>query len=81
MDESCQDSKQRTKLPEQGDEAFLVRYESACQDGEHLPKTKQLIDHQVQSPEPRIGDDELADYRRLRDELTDWMKKTLHPLP
>ena len=71
-------AKHLTDLPDQEYDAIS---ENAWQAREHLPKTKQLIYHQVQSPEPWIGDDELADYRRLRDELTDWMKKTLHPLP
>ena len=74
-------AKHLTDLPDQEYDSIVVLFENAWQAREHLPKTKQLIYHQVQSPEPWIGDDELADYRRLRDELTDWMKKTLHPLP
>ena len=72
-------AKHLTDLPDQEYDAIIVLCENAWQAREHLPKTKQLIYHQVQSPEPWIGDDELADYRRLRDELTGWMKKTLHP--
>ena len=73
-------AKHLTDLSDQEYDAIIVLCENAWQARDHLPKTKQLIYHPVQSPEPWIGDDELADYRRLREELTDWMKKTLHPL-
>ncbi|HJK20898.1 MAG TPA: hypothetical protein O0X07_07185 [Methanocorpusculum sp.] len=73
-------AKHLTDLPDLEYDAIVVLCENAWQARDHLPKTKQMIYHPVQSPEPWIGDDELADYRRLREELTDWMKKTLHPL-
>ena len=73
-------AKHLTDLSDQEYDAIIVLCENVWQARDHLPKTKQLISHPVQSPEPWIGDDELADYRRLREELTEWMKKTLHPL-
>ena len=73
-------AKHLTDLPDQEYDAIIVLCENAWQARDHLPKTTQLIYHQIQSPEPWIGDDELADYRQLRGELTHRMKKTLHPL-
>ena len=54
-------AKHLTDLPDQEYDAIIVLCENAWQAREHLPKTKQLIYHPVQSPEPWIGDDELAD--------------------
>ncbi|MDR0980512.1 MAG: hypothetical protein LBL85_01795 [Methanocalculaceae archaeon] len=70
-------AKHLTELPGRQYDAVVVLCENAWGARDHLPKTNHLICHPVRSPEPWTGDDELADYRRLRNELKEWMKKTL----
>ncbi|MDV0443517.1 hypothetical protein [Methanorbis rubei] len=66
-------AKHLTELPDQTYDVIIVLCENAWGARDHFPKTKKLLFHPIRSPEPWIGEDELSDYRRTRDELRQWM--------
>lgn len=55
-------------------DAVIVLCENAWGAKDHFPKTAHLIYHPVRSPEPWRGEDELTDYRQLREELKEWIQ-------
>lgn len=66
------------ELPMRTYDVLVVLCENAWQARTAFPPAAEVIYHPVRSPDLWIGEDELSDYRRLREELKEWMIQELH---